>query len=366
MMKKILLGTTALATAALLSAGAAQAAAEPVKLTVSGYFKGLIAAGDNGTTDARNVAVKSWDSEIRFEAKGVADNGLTYGARIELEGNTTGNQIDESYLFFQGGFGRLEVGYNDNAANQMHYQAPSPDALGLLGVNSPNYAWGGSTAQTYDFVDNDSAKLIYFTPRLGGFQLGVSYSPDIAYNNNASSVGADSDFTLDNDEDYGTNVAVGLNFNKEFSGVTLGLSATYSWYEAEDTTLADGDPILDDMTYFGFGGNVGFGVGMGTMTVGGSYAQYDSDDTFLDTESYDAGVQYAQGPWTVGVSYINEDYQIVDGSMWGLSAGGGYQVAPGLDVSLGYIHYDREAAVTNDGIDDTTSDVFILGTGLSF
>ncbi|WP_158596195.1 porin [Oleomonas cavernae] len=363
-MKKILLGTTALATAALLSAGAAQAAAEPVKLTVSGYFKGLIAAGDNGVTDARNVAVKSWDSEIRFEAKGVADNGLTYGARIELEGNTTGNQIDESYLFFQGGFGRLEVGYNDNVANQMHYQAPSPDALGLLGVNSPNYAWGGSTAQTYDFVDNDSAKLIYFTPRMGGFQLGVSYSPDISYNNNAGSVGADSDFNLDDDLAYGSNVAVGLNFNKEFSGVTLGLSATYSWYEAE---LAP-----EDLTYFGFGGNVGFGVGVGTLTVGGSYAQYDSDDTFLDTESFDAGVQYAQGPWTVGISYINEDYSTLfgtptsDGSMWGVSAGGGYQVAPGLDVSLGYIHYDREAAVTTDTIDDTTSDVFILGTGLSF
>ncbi|RJF89636.1 porin [Oleomonas cavernae] len=362
-MKKILLGTTALATAVLISAGA-QAAAEPVSLKISGYFKGLVAFGDNGVTDARNVAVKSWDSEVHFTAKGVADNGLTYGARIELEGNTTGNQIDEAFLFFEGGFGKIEVGYDDSVAYQMLNTSPAPDKLGMLALNTPNYAWGGATAQTLDALfNNDAAKLIYFTPRLAGFQLGVSYAPDVNYNNNATSIGSDADFTLDNDAAYGQGTSVGLNYNQKLSTVTVGLSATYSWYEAE---LAP-----DDASYWGLGASLGFGIGEGTLTVGGSYAE--NNDRFAsgvlaDTQAYDVGVKYAMGPWSLGANYIWQDYgRSSDDEMWGASVGGGYTLAPGLELSAGYIHYDRDASLTTVPADgDASADVFVLGTGLSF
>ena len=361
-MKKILLGTTALATAVLFSASVQ--AAEPVTLKISGYFKGLVAFGDNGVDNARNVSVKSWDSEIQFDAKGVADNGLTYGMRVELEGNTVGNQIDESFLYFQGGFGKIEVGYDDAVANQMHYMAPIPDALALLQINSPNYAWGGATAQTIDkLFDTDSAKLIYFTPRMAGFQLGVSYAPDVNYNNNGTSLGSDADFTLDNDAAYGQNFSAGVNYNQKFDAITVGVSATYSWYEAETAP--------DDATYWGLGANLGFGLGGGTLTVGGSYAQ--NKDRFAsgvlaDTEAYDAGVKYVMGPWSLGADYIWQDYgRSGNDEMWGASVGGGYTLAPGLDLSAGYIHYDRDASLTTVPADgDATSDVFILGTGVKF
>ena len=43
------------------------------------------------------------------------DNGITYGAQVELEGYTIGDQIDEHYLYAKGGFGKVTLGADDAA-----------------------------------------------------------------------------------------------------------------------------------------------------------------------------------------------------------------------------------------------------------
>lgn len=380
-MKKILFGTTALATAALLSAGA-QAADDGLKLTISGFYNGTVIAGDDDASDHRNVTFEN-DGEIIFTAEGTAANGLTYGFTTQLEATTSGDQIDEAYLYLSGGFGRFEFGNTNGAAAKMSYAAPMPDKVGFLGVNSPTYWPQGNganltTVTTYNVASGDAFKASYFTPRLGGFQFGVSYTPDscadgssaggLATGLSGGSTGCTTDggFELDNQGVQGQVVEAGLNFSKEFSGITLGLSGTYAWVEYEDTGVALVDAGTDDMTVWNLGANVGFGLGAGTLTVGGSYQHADSallvDD--LDYDAYDAGVQYAQGPWTVGIQYVHGEWDndVAEEKTWVLGVGGGYTVATGLDVSLGYMHVDN----SGDFSDDPVSDLFILGTQLSF
>src|SRR4030095_5825088 len=116
-MKKLLLGSTAL-VAARLVAGEAYAA-DGVKLGIGGRYMG--AAGVNAIQDFEDntgnehprTYVFKQDVEVYFLGETTLDNGLTVGARIELEGQTSSDQIDEVYAYFSGGFG--EVGFGDSA-----------------------------------------------------------------------------------------------------------------------------------------------------------------------------------------------------------------------------------------------------------
>ncbi|TDP43750.1 porin [Zavarzinia compransoris] len=355
-MKKILLGTTALATAVLLT-NAAHAADDGLKLTLGGFFSGVVLAGDDGNNNSRGISFDSWNSEISFTAEATAANGLTYGFQIQLEGASVADQIDEAYLYLSGGFGRIELGTQDPVAAQMGYVAPSPDATGVLTVNSGDYF---INAFTYN-SDGDAGKINYFTPRIGGFQLGLSYSPDGTQDpaDGAVSGGFEPD---NNVNGAGQQFTAGLNYSKEFSGVTLGLSGTYAWLEVESPTVG-----MDDQTSWGLGANIGFGAGAGTVTLGGSYLNItnfnfaDSDDV----SAYDAGVQYAQGPFTVGVQSIWWDQDSFADTIWGISVGGGYKVAAGLDLSLGYMHWDNQGG-GGGAFSNTNADVFLFGTTLSF
>lgn len=360
-MKKLLLGTTALATAALLSAGTANAA-EGLTMSVTGYFTGVMAFGDNGVANGRGVSFEDWDNEIWFTAEGVADNGLKYGFRVELEANTTGDQIDEQYMWLSGGFGKIIFGEDDGASEKMGYTSPAPDNYGILSVNSGNYVFG-STPTTINNT-GDGTKLTYITPRIAGFQLGLSYAPEACEDRQGCLL---NDFGVDNDGAGGQQFSAGLNFSKEFSGISVGLSGTYVWQE-DELGIAS---VTDDQTSFGFGLNIGFAAGAGTVTTGASYLKIDNLGTIDgdDYEVYDAGVQYAQGPFTIGVQSIWADYSAptigVDGDVWAMSIGGGYELAAGLGLSAGYIHYDRDSSLgTSLGAFD--ADVFMVGSKLSF
>jgi len=376
-MKKILLSTTALATAALLSTGA-MAADEGLKLTLGGFFSGVVLAGGDGNADTREVSFDSWNSEISFTAEGTASNGLTYGFQVQLEGASVSDQIDEAYLYFSGGFGRVEFGTNDPVAAQMGYVSPSPDVNGILTVNSGDYMFN---AYTYN-SDGDAGKVNYFTPRIGGFQLGLSYSPDGTQDPKDGAVAGG--FEADNSPasydgnnlvglPAGQQFTAGLNYSKEFSGVTLGLSGTYALLESEQSAvLVDlADPTstiaLDDQTSYGFGANLGFAAGAGTVTLGGSYLAIDNFNFIKsdDVSAYDVGVQYAQGAWTLGAQSIWWDQDSFDDTIWGLSVGGGYKVATGLDLAVGYMHWDNQGG-GGGSFTKEDADVFLLGSMLSF
>lgn len=353
-MKKILLSTTALATAALLSTSAL-AADEGLKLTLGGFFSGVVLAGGDGNANTREVSFDSWNSEISFTAEGTASNGLTYGFQVQLEGASVGDQIDEAFLYFSGGFGRIEFGTNDPVAAQMGYVAPSPDANGILTVNSGDYMFNAFTYNS----DGDAGKVNYFTPRIAGFQLGLSYSPDGTQDPADGAVAGG--FEPDNNG-AGQQFTAGLNYSKEFSGVTLGLSGTYAFLESEISA-----PFLDDQTSYGFGANLGFGAGAGTITLGGSYLGIDSFGFFKDNDvsAYDVGVQYAQGAWTLGAQSIWWDEDAFPDTIWGLSVGGGYKVATGLDLAVGYMHWDNQGG-GGGAFTKEDADVFLLGSMLSF
>src|SRR5262245_4611567 len=142
-MKKLLLGTSALFGAAAVATPAL--AEEPIKLAVGGFFKTayMVVIDDDDEIELgneRNTDGFFSDSEIFFTGSTVLDNGLEVGARVELEGETDGDQIDEAWIFFSGGFGEVRIGSEDEAlANAC---IVPPGGTGNFSAFSSNQ-WGG-------------------------------------------------------------------------------------------------------------------------------------------------------------------------------------------------------------------------------
>ena len=207
-MKKVLLGTTALVAAgAFAGIGAAQAqdVMLPMKAGVGGYYNIALVATD--VDDAMNSRGHGFQQNIEMEFQGetMLDNGLTAGVRIRINGNNSGphshdngeatvenntlgqphthagemgggnNNIDETEVFFTGAFGALHLGMIEGAGNQTQIWAPGGGPIG--GIKS---SWFGGMAAWGDsgLMNDDSTKVLYFSPTFNGVSFAISYAPE--------------------------------------------------------------------------------------------------------------------------------------------------------------------------------------------
>ena len=83
--------------------------------------------------------------------------------------------------------------------------------------------------------------------------------------------------------------------------------------------------------------NAGLVVSMSGVSLGGSYRSTDHDNTADDTNQYDVGVMYGEGPWAVSANYGNTSQDDdgkgsrTDTDFFRLMAT--YNVGPGITVA---------------------------------
>ena len=152
-MRRILLGSTALAAVAAVLAPGTASAEEGLRLTLGGRylaaFGGLIGEDENlSPTDTRGQLrdyVMKQDVEIHFKGETTFDNGLTVGVRVELEGQTSTDQIDSVYAYFDTKWGELRFGDTLESLASLCYTVPS--ASSIFGADSPifNFSNAGVT-----------------------------------------------------------------------------------------------------------------------------------------------------------------------------------------------------------------------------
>ena len=306
-MKQVLLTGTALAFAGALAAGPASAA-DKMSVGVSGYMEQWVGMADteghmidhDGDTKTAKVEKEGAvevqaDTEIHFRGTLAADNGMTFSVNVELEGtNNAGNYVDESYLKITGDFGDIRIGSEDTASNLMHYGHQdvgigftAGDIGNWLGFGTPNTYGAGSGYFA------DIPRVTYYTPRMEGMQLGVSYTPDAKV---GQAVQNGSKTTVNNDSDSSS---VGLNYKGAIGDSSVAFSAGYH----SQSAAASGD---DDATYTNFG----LQVGMGAFGFNIAYAEADDGkdgDSAKDTETVTAGGKYSDGPMAVSVGYAMMD-----------------------------------------------------------
>lgn len=282
-------------------------AAEKLSLHLGGYSKWWLVGAwqTSNKLDVGNVDIKG-DSEIHVRGQTRLDNGLTVGVHTELEaGGATDQQtdsIDKAYAWVEGGWGKLELGSDYNAASLLHVAAP--EAAGLW--NGPSNGVLSDTViarpaavstmfsgnQTELDHDDNAEKVLYFTPSLAGITLGISYTPSSQSEDNRG-VTRNAEF-----------LAAGLLVERKLGdvGVTASLGYGRGVLDADGATTHDKVQAL----------SAGVQLSVGPVTLGGSVgAEHHSypgrvataSGTDHSGRSFDLGVMVSDGPLSVSLDH---------------------------------------------------------------
>jgi len=394
-MRKILLGTTAVVGAALLSTGAfaqgttagtgsaapssALAGAGGLTVRLGGYyaFTGAIIQDDNDRANRisringniPNTAARSRydfrnDLELHVFIDGRAANGMTYGAVFEFQmdnalgaaADNTAVSMDEAYGFVAfPNLGRLYFGQEDAAASLLIVRAPSVGALGgdaewdEFIVNTGLYSSPYLTSGIAD--GNDATKIGYLSPQFAGFDFGISYAPNAGEGERVdlSNGVPQRDRTTRENE-----ISAAVRYRGTFGPVGVQVGVGGLWANAQrniTNTLARRPQDINAYFVgaqvaaygFAFGGEYGFGSYNGS-SMGLTALNPGLDDSW----HYLIGATYTLGPVVFGAIFgqaeqdngsrlvggVPQDLPNRKHTIWGLGAL--YRLAPGLEVFAAY------------------------------
>ena len=411
--KKYLLATTSLVAASVLAGGNALAEAQPLNISLGGYYAFDVHLFDEVQDGGSNNhgMVTAQDAEVNFNMRGELDNGMKIGGRIELEASTAGDQIDQHWLTLESGWGRVDVG----AANSGRYNLSWT-------VNAPNVAHGISSGVQTEWLSfngglsafafrrplgsanvdasNDDQGIHYYSPRFDGFQIALSYRPSVSQamdtrnpannsgtlNKQGGSHGSNIS-AINTDNSYTDAIDAAVHYSGDMGGV--GVTALIGFA----TAAAPGSANAPDYEQVGGGfrlSSEGFAVGGMVTDVSNGFCVDTADgskDAFdhpiksngvcddpQDRSSagtaFTFGASYSSGPWAVSAQMHSgevEDSIGIAGSssldVW--SVGASYTLGPGLRMIASY----QDAELSNeDGIagNGNSGNSFSIGIAAGF
>lgn len=363
------------------------AAADRVRIGVSTYVvpphsndlgrSGLPAAKTASFSEA-GVAAPSADTTDQ--------TGLKIGFESEVSKDRTafGNEdrVDEVYIWAEGALGRLEIGKQDGAADQLSFTAPyvttdvrANDSKLFLPDLSPI----NLRTDVGNGISSDNLKIIYFTPRIEGFQLGMSYTPKGGPSDEATlDLSQFEKARLDQQSEI---FEVGVSYLKSFEDLTFAVSGVYLTGENEPKIKID-IPGADQVKEWGIGGEIGYGG----LSLGGSYREsnifglnFGRVNDQVESEAWDLGATYSAGSWKLGAAYLSassKDTALLGERQEGdaLELAGGYRFGSRFELNAGVQFWkyqiestenlDLQKTQTTSSNEDST--VIFLETELSF
>jgi len=308
-MRKLLLNSTAIATAAIFTANAAVA---DVSISAATEWKYMSTSSQVTAEDGTEF---DEDSEIKFVFSNKTDSGLTIAYTVEMFSDSTDSDIDESSLSISGGFGTLVIGQNDGVSDNY-----ALNGLDLIAEESAPTLASSTIRQNADISldqTNDN-KITYHIPAMGGLTAGVSYED--------SGQAGVTDMT-----------SYGVKYAMEAAGNTVTIGGA---------TATEQNATLDKDSQ-----NLYVKVASGNLSVALSQASVQASDE--DINSTSAGVSYtlANG-MVIGAYTIKSEDDLDLGEEY--SASGvevQYTVAAGLTAVINVDDYDYKIGSNNDSAD---------------
>jgi hypothetical protein len=374
-LKKHLLSTSALA---LGVAFAAPATAQEWDVSFGGYMNQHIGYADIGGTavtgmDLDGINIHS-TSEIIFTPSVTMDNGITFGANVQLEGENIANQIDETYAYMSSDtLGKVVMGLENSAGYTLMVGAPG---VVSMYINSPSissfipfsaaynggFRQAGLSSNTEVAGNNDVQRFTYYTPSFNGFTMGVSYAPTAVVN--AANTGA----LIDKNTVLSDVFDIGAKYSQTFGTTSVTVSARYGTGSAANIVG------LSDPETWGIGAQIGFG----DFVIGGSYAENDNGGAggngtagvyggVGDSSGWSLGATYDMaGPWSFEIQTYQGESKDVAGNNGEYQA---YQIGASRDMGPG-VSWDVYATQvdSDDGVPGVANaDVygFVIGTGIN-
>ena len=328
-MRKLLLGTTALAAAATLSANAALA-----DVSISGYYEWRYESRSSQVSGYDGTKFGN-DSEITFKFTNKTDSGLTVEMYQELTSDAPDGDFDEANISISGGFGKIILGQQDGVNDQGFGIAAnnlvSEEMYTVSGANA-------STGYTHDLkikngdmanLGGDDNKITYITPSMGGLTAGISYT--------------DSGYTGSTDT---TEVAAMYAMEAGGAKITLGVVSGTTEAASQDTDSSV----------------VGVQIDSGDISVIVSQSEYEASGE--DEQGIDFGVSYKVSDALKIVGYtteVEDDSTSEEYSNTGFEAV--YTIASGLSAIVTIEDYDyKKGSATGVNDSGTESKLTIKAT----
>jgi len=297
-MRKLLLGTTAIAAAATLTANAALA-----DVSISGAYEFYYQSRSSNQGNTVDGTSTDTDSEIKVTFSNQTDSGLSLSFVSEL-GTDEGDTPDEASLSISGGFGKLVLGENDGVGD--NYGIAATDLIAeeaqATGVDSLTL-----TKADIAGLGADNPKIAYHLPAMGGLTAGLSHT-------NSGPAGA-SDTTQ-----YGAQYAMSAGG----AAITLG--------GATGTTEVSNATDIDSQ-------NMGVKIVSGATSVIISQAKYEAANT--DETATGAAISFkVSDAMTIGAHTTEVDDDTSNEEYTNSGAEIQYTIASGLTAVVGVEDYD--------------------------
>jgi outer membrane protein OmpU len=331
-MKKLLLASTAIV------ATAGMAAAD---ITMSGYAEiGMRDAGG-----AVGMEMHS-DMDIGFKLSGASDNGLTFGASIDLDEVSGGiaSTGGPHAVHVSGAFGTLTMGDTDGALDKANAEVAALTTIADDHSTHAGYNGGAGL---------DSGDILRYDTTYGGFGLSASIGQsDVAVANDVmgygvttsiGSVAVSAAYQADNTQDI-----TAVSAKTSLGGLTI--TANYS--EATMAATAKVDAVTAAFT-------------VGSGTTNSKYVEAVTAVAAINNsyEHTGLGLAYTVNGVNLHANFGQYDYD--DGSQadgYGIAAN--YSLGGGATVMVGYGSGNARATVATPQAADVST--FSIGLGLSF
>jgi outer membrane protein OmpU len=366
-MRDKLLRSTALAVTGLAFASFDAAAAEKIHLGLGGYFNAFVAYTDEESSvgepgaGIRNHGVFR-EAEVYFLGKTTLDNGIAFGLNVQLEGETSADQIDESYLYVEGTFGHVRVGSDDPVTDEMFIGAPV--VIRGIGLGSPDAVYAtlindAGAPDTPLSISVDAEKISYYSPRINGFRFGLSYTPDNCEDSGCGGTGLRPKNTASQQSEI---LEIAGTYEDKWGDTDI---AFYGGYGTADLEV----PVAgsEDRKQWAIGAS----ASVAGWTFGGSFKKDNQGTSAANTErrDYSLGLLYADGPWSYGIEYASAVVEVGaglgDDETNGLQVGGSYQLGPGVLVTGGLTFWQANDNLNARSVENRAVNA-VLGTILNF
>ena len=306
-MRKLLLGTTALAAAATISANAALA---DVSISGSYEFKYLSRSSNDTAVDGTSFAHGDSEMIVNFSSK--TDSGLALNYRYDIGAvGTDGQNLtgDENSLSISGGFGKIILGIDDDASDSYNI-----DEMDLIAEEPTAGTTNSSIRRNSATASSDAMKVAYHMPAMGGLTAGVSHADSGA--NGTADI---------------TSMGAKYSMNAGGAAITLG----YATKTTEDSTQDKDDS------------NMGVKIASGDLSLVISQGSYEANDE--DIESQGAAISYKMpNGMTLGAfTFKSEDDLDVGEEYTASGAEVQYSIASGLTAVITVIDYDYKVTAAN-------------------
>jgi len=306
-MRKLLLGTTALAAATAMSASALA----DVSIAGNYEFKYKSESSQVAAKDGTTMGHGGNDLVLTFTNK--TDSGLTLAYRYDVTdmtadaGAMTG---DENSLSISGGFGKIVLGTDDDASDS--YNIDEMD----LPTEEPGSTFASASIGSSSSVGStDAMKVAYHLPAMGGFSAGMSF--------------ADSGTNTGTDK-----TAMGARYSMTAGGAAITLGYATSTLEA---ATKDTDET-----------NMGLKVVSGDLSLIVSQGSYEAVDE--DRDNQGASIAYNMGNGMTLSAYTFKSEDALDAGEE-LSRSGvevTYSIASGLTAVVNVEDYDYKVGTGHE------------------